>query len=139
MSVWAAYALVTGASNKAQKVILDWLPCIHYPVQLLKDKRAIIQALIYLGSKINAMTPAYAKQLGLQVQKTDIEAQKINGSSLWTFGMVIAGFQVENKLGRARFFQESFLLVKTNMEMVLEMLFLIFSNADIQFAEKKLI
>ena len=41
-----------------------------------------------------------------------------------TFGVLIAGFQVENKLGKAWFFQESFLLANTNIEMVLQMLFL---------------
>ena len=45
--------------------------------------------------------------------------------------MVIAGFQVEDKLSRARFFQESFLLAETSMEVILEMPFLTFSNADI--------
>ena len=49
------------------------------------------------------MTPAYTKQLGL-LQKLDIGAQKINGSSLRTFGIVIADFQVNDKLNRARFF-----------------------------------
>ena len=52
--------------------------------------------------------------------------------------MVVADFQVENKLGRAWFFQESFLLAETSMEMVLRMPFLTLSNADIQFGEKKL-
>ena len=84
------------------------------------------------------MALAYAKQLGLEVQKTDVGAQKIDNSLLQTFGMVIAGFQVEDKLGRARFFQESFLLAETSMEVVLGMPFLTLSNADIQFAEKKL-
>ena len=51
------------------------------------------------------MTLAYAKQLGFQVRKTDVGAQKIDGLLLRTFGMVIAGFQVEDKLGKARFFQ----------------------------------
>ena len=45
--------------------------------------------------------------------------------------MVIAGFQVEDKLGMARFSQESFLLAETSMEVVLGMPFPIFSNADI--------
>ena len=52
--------------------------------------------------------------------------------------MVFAGFQVEDKLGRARFFQKSFLLAETSMEVVLGMLFLTFNNANIQFAEKEL-
>ena len=50
------------------------------------------------------MTPAYAKQLDLQVRKTDFRAQKIDGSLLRTFGKVIAGFQIKDKLGRAQFF-----------------------------------
>ena len=52
--------------------------------------------------------------------------------------MVISGFQIEAKLGRARFFQESFLLAETNIEVVLGMPFFTFSNADIQFVEKEL-
>ena len=137
--VLAAYASVTGASKKAQKVIvLDRMPCIHYPVQFRKDQGATIRALINSGSKVNAMTLAYTKKLGLRTQKTDLRAQKIDGSLLKTYEMVIAAFQVRDKLGKARFFQETFLLADTSMEVVLEMLFLIFSNADIQFAEKEL-
>ena len=96
---------MTEASKEAQEVIvLDQVPCIHYLVQFRKNNGATIQALIDSGSEVNAITPAYAKQLGLQVQKTDVKAQKIDGSSLRTFGIVIAGFQVEDKPGRVRFF-----------------------------------
>ena len=63
-----------GASKEAQEMILNRVPCIHYPVQFWKDKGATIQTLIDSVSKINAMTPAYAKQLGLQVWKTDVGA-----------------------------------------------------------------
>ena len=84
------------------------------------------------------MTLAYAKQLGFHIQKTDIRVQKFNGSLFWTFGIVIAVFQVENKLGKARFFQELFLLANTSIEVVLRMLFLILNNTNIQFTEKKL-
>ena len=121
---------MTGANKEAQEVILGRVPCIHYPVQFRKNKE-VIKALIDSSSKVNRMTPAYAKQLGFQVQKTDVGAQKIDSSSLRTFEMVIAGFQLEDKLGRAQFFQESFLLAKTSMEGVLGMPFLTFNNADI--------
>ena len=50
------------------------------------------------------MTPAYTAQLGLKVQKTNIGAQKIDGSSLKTHGIVIATFQVFDKLSRSWFF-----------------------------------
>ena len=104
VSVSATPALVTSASKKTQKVIvLDRVPCIYYPVQFRKNK-ATIRALIDSGSEVNAMILAYAKQLGLQTQRTDVRAQNIDGSSLATYGIVIAIFQVKDKLGRARFF-----------------------------------
>ena len=118
-------------------MILGQVPYIHYPVQFQKDKE-VIKALIDSSNKVNAMTPAYAKQLGLQIRKTGVGAQKIDGLLLWTFGKVIAGFQVEDKLGRVRFFQESFLLAETSLEVALEMPFLTLSNAEIQFAKKEL-
>ena len=58
---------MTEASKEAQKMILDRVLCILYLVQYQKNKRAIFWALIFLGSKVNIMTPAYAKQLGLQI------------------------------------------------------------------------
>ena len=85
------------------------------------------------------MNPAYTKKLGLRIQKTDVGAQKINGCSLDTFGMAIASFQVQDKLGRARFFQETFLVTDIRMDVVLKMPFLTLSNANIQFAEENLI
>ena len=39
---------------------------IYYLVQFWKDKKATIQVLINLSTKVNTMTLAYAKQLGLQ-------------------------------------------------------------------------
>ena len=78
---------------------LERVPCIHHPLRFRKDLRET-RALIDSGSEVNAMTPAYAAKLGLGVRETNIGAQKIDGSTLHTFGMVLADFQVENKLGR---------------------------------------
>ena len=52
--------------------------------------------------------------------------------------MVIAAFQVVDKLGHSWFFQETFLLADISMEVGLGMPFLTLSNADVQFAEKEL-
>ena len=120
-----------------KEVTLEWVPSINYPLYFRKDT-AGVRALVDLGSEVNAMTPAYAAKLGLKVRKTDIGAQKIDGSTLETFGMVLADFQVEDKLGRARFFQETFLLADISAEVVLGMPFLTLSNADVQFVEKEL-
>ena len=118
-------------TQEEKKVILDRVQCIHYQVRFQKDKQATIQALINSGSEVNAMTPAYAKQLGTQTRKTDVGAQKINRSSLDTFEMVVTGFQVEDKLGRTRFFYKSFLLAETSIRVVLEMPFLTLDNTYI--------
>ena len=81
------------------------------------------------------MSPAYAKRLGLKTRKTNVGAQKFDGSTLKTFRMVIANFQVKYKGGRPRFFQETFLVADTKFEVVLEMPFLKISNADVAFGE----
>ena len=85
-----------GTSKKALKVILDQVSCIYYLVQFCQDKE-IIQALINFGSEVNVMSLAYAKKLGLRTQIINVGAQKIDGLSLDTFGIVIIGFQVSDK------------------------------------------
>ena len=88
--------LVTDDSKEVVKV-----SCIHYQVRFHEEQ---VRALLNSGSEVNVMSPAYAKKLGLKTQKTNVGAQKIDGSALETFGMVIADFQVEDKGGRPRFF-----------------------------------
>ena len=129
VSVSATSLSVTEAS-KEEHVTLERVPCIHYPLRFHKDT-AGVRALIDSGGEVNAMSPAYTSKLGLKVHHTNIGAQKIDGSTLETFGMVLASFQVEDKLERAWFFQETFLLADISAEVVLGMPFLTFSNADV--------
>ena len=89
VSVSTTSTSMTGPRTEA----LDCVPCIYYPVQFKKDTTEV-RALIDLGSEVNAIAPAYTNKLGLRVRKTDVGAQKIDGSTLETYGMVIAGFQV---------------------------------------------
>ena len=84
------------------------------------------------------MTSTYATHLGLKVRVTNVGMQKIDRSSLIIYSMVIAALQVVNKLGLSQFFQKTFLLANINIEVVLGMPFLISSNGDVQFTEKKL-
>ena len=65
--------------------------CIHYSIQFQEDQEQV-KALLDRGSKVNAMSSAYAKRLGLKTWKTNVGAQKINGFALETFEMVIADF-----------------------------------------------
>ena len=85
------------------------------------------------------MTSAYAAKLGSKARHTTIEAQKIDDFTLKMFKIVLASFQVEDKIGKAWFFQKTFLLANISVEAILGILFLTFSNVNVQFVEKKLI
>ena len=65
------------------------------------------------------------------MQKTNVGAQEIDGFSLATYSMVIASFQVFDMLSRSEFFQKTLLLANISMKVVLGILFLTFSNADV--------
>ncbi|MCJ1347046.1 hypothetical protein MMC31_005267 [Peltigera leucophlebia] len=98
-------------------------------------------ALTFLAfrNEVNAMTLAYAAKLGLLTQKIDVGVRKIDDSALVTHWMVIAGFSLQDKLGRVRFFEETFLWDDTSMEVVLGLPFLTLSDANIRFAGKELV
>ncbi len=81
------------------------------------------------------MTPTFAAKLGLRPRPTNVGSQKIDGSPLEIHGTASARFSIQDSLGKVRFFEETFLLADTSMEVVLGMLFLSLSNADIEFAE----
>ena len=120
-------------TNEGEEVVVR-VPYIYYPVRFQEDQEQV-RALLDSGSEVNAMSPTYAIWLGLKTWKTNVGAQKIDGSALETFGMVIADFQVEDKGGMPRFFQKTFLVTNTKFEVVLEMPFLKISNTDIAFGE----
>ena len=119
------------ASSEANA--LQCVPCIHYPVQFQGGQAVEIRALIDSGSKVNVITPAFVAKLILFIHPTGIGLQKIDGSARKTYSMGIAGFSIQDKSDRARFFEETFLLADTSIEVVLGMPFLALSNADIQF------
>ena len=119
---------VTDNNKKVIRVL-----CIHY---LIWSQEEQVKALLDSGSKINVINPNYARKLGLKIQKTNIEAQKIDGSTFEIFEIVIADFQAKDKVNKSRFFQETFLVVDTKFEIILVMLFLKISNADISFDKR---
>ncbi len=71
---------------------LERVPCIRYPVTF-KDQDWI-EALLDSESEVNAMSQAFAQQLGLKIRKTNVGAQKIDGTTLETYGMVVSTFSV---------------------------------------------
>ena len=84
------------------------------------------------------MNPNFVWKLSFKVWKINIGAQKINGSTLETFGIIIVDFQVKYKVNRPRFFQKVFLVTNIKFEIILEILFLKLGNIDILFGKKTL-
>ncbi len=129
MAVLAAYTSMTKEMEE-----LEWVPCIWYLV-IFKDQT---KALLDSRSKVNTMSQAFTQQLGLKIRKTNIRAQKIDGTTLETYKIVVSTFSVLDKDGRERFFEESFLLADVKPDLVLGMLFPTMSNADIDFQVRDL-
>lgn len=78
-----------------------------------------IGVLIDFENKVNAMTPAFVTKLGFTTRLTDVGAQKIDGSLLKTYRIVTASFSIWDKLAKLQFFKLTFLLVNTNIEVVI--------------------
>ena len=122
------------ADKKTKKEALEWVPCIWYPVTFKDQTKVLLDS----GSKVNAMNPAFASQLGPKIRKTNIRAKKINSTTLETYEMVVSTFSVSDKDSKERFFKKSFLLAEVKPEIVLEMLFLTMNNADVNFQARDL-
>ena len=122
---------MTVAEEEALKRVL----CIHYLVQFKKNAdKTSVQALINSESEINAIHPFFAKQLGLPIRLTDVRAQKIDGTTLDTYEMMVAAFSMVDKANRGRFFEETFLGANISPKVVFGILFLTLSIADIDFS-----
>lgn len=70
---------MTEARKKANPKVLEEfelprVPCIHYLIQFSKFS---VVALINSASKVNAMQPSFAKELGPRICKTDVGIQKM--------------------------------------------------------------
>ncbi len=79
------------------------------------------------------MSQAFTSQLGLKIWITYITAQKIDGTTLEIYRIVVSIFSVSNKDSWERFFEETFLLANVKSDIIVEMLFLTMSNADVNF------
>ena len=123
---------------------LEQVTCIKYPIVfpggITQDGSALglMSALLDLGSQVNTMHPAFAEKLGLVFRTTNVGAQKINGTTFKTYGIVVAAFSMTDQANRVRFFEEIFLVANISPDMVLRMPFFTLNNVDIDFPKKKL-
>lgn len=81
--------------------------CIQYSIKFKKDDIKI-QALIDSNNEVNAIIPTYAAIPELHVCLTNIRASKIDRSILSIYNIVLANFQLKNKLKKRIFFKKPF-------------------------------
>ena len=123
--------------SKGEYPNLARVPCVRYPITFQK-KSVSMSVLFDSGSEVNVIQPTLARNLGLSIRPTDVVAQKIDGTMLDTFGMVVSAFSVTDKANRVRFFEETFLVANVSPKVVLGMPFLTLSGADVDFSGREL-
>ncbi len=84
------------------------------------------------------MSQTFAQKLGFKICKTNVGAQKLDGTTLEIYGMVVFTFSMSDKDGRERFLEGSFLLTDIKPNIVLGIPFLIISNANVDFQAQDL-
>lgn len=97
----AIFLLIARIINEDTLRQIDRELCIYYPLHFGKDKESNIQVLIYFGRKVNTMTSAYAAKLVLKVCFINVRVQKIDNLIFKTIEIVLASFQIQNKLEKA--------------------------------------
>ena len=97
-----------------------------------------MSAFLDSGSQVNAMHLVFAERLGLVVRATNVSAQKIDGITLKTDGMVVAAFSMTDQADKVRFFEETFLVANVSPDVILGMSFITLSGADIDFPKREL-
>ena len=90
------------------------------------------------SSKVNAVYPVFAKKLGFFIRLTDVRMQKIDGTILNIYGIVVAAFLVKEKANQIRFFEETFLVANISLKVVLGIPFLTLSGVNVDFLGCKL-
>ena len=134
-AVETAEASKDGKESESEYQKLAQVPCIRYPINFRKQS---MSTLLDLRSEVNAVHPAFAKELSLPIRPTDVGAQKIDGIRLETYEMVVAAFLMEDKANRVKFFEKTFLVANISPEVVLRMPFFTWSGANVDFLGRKL-
>ena len=138
MTILAIYTPVTVARGEVvengenpRSNLLQVL-CIRYPINFKKKSMSV---LLDLGSKVNIVHLIFAKELGLSIRSTGVGAQKIYGTMVDTYGMIVAAFSVIDKANQVKFFEETFLVANVSTKIVLKILFFTLTSVDVDFLD----
>ena len=81
----------------------EWVAWIWYSVTFKDQTKALLDS----ESEVNAMSPAFAQQLGFKIRKTNVGAQKINGTTLEIYKMIVSTFQYWIKMEERNFLKRA--------------------------------
>lgn len=65
----------------------------------------------------------------------EVEAKKVNGTTLKTYEIVIMAFLVNNQGNKVRFLEKNFLIANVSLKIIFGISFLILSGIDVDFLE----
>ena len=108
---------------------------IRYHINFRKKS---MLALFDSDSEVNTIYLTFAKELGLPIRQTEVKAQKIDGTMLDIFRIVVVAFSIADKTNQIKFFKKTFLLANVSPEIVLGMPFLTLSGANVNFLDQEL-
>ena len=80
----------------------------------------------------------FAKRLSFVMQFTNIGTSKIDHSTFKIYGITVIAFIVIDQNIKVGFIEKAFLVPNVNLDIVLELFFLILSNADVNYSKKEL-
>ena len=147
MLVWTISTLMTDDSEEVILVSAKKLKQVICTLYFLTFQGGVIQVglaldsvltLLDLGNEVNAIYPAFAKKLGFVVEFTNVGTQIIDGTIFKTYEMVVAAFSVIDQSSKVKFFKKTFLVANVNPNVVLGMLFLTLSSANIDNLKREL-
>ena len=95
-------------------------------------------ALLDSGNKVNAIHPTFAERLSLVVRTTNVGTQKIDSTTLKTYGMVVVAFSVTDQANKIKIFEKTFLVANVSPDVIFGMLFFTLSDANVDFRKREL-
>lgn len=98
-------AISTPMTDTSKKMILERVPYIYYLVWFRKNK---VKAPINFGNSVNTILQKYTSKLCLKICYTNVKTPKIYDSNFKIFRIVLASFEIEDKLVWIWFFKNLF-------------------------------
>ena len=86
---------------------------------------------IDLGNEVNATHPIFATEHGFPIRPTDVGTQKIDGTTLDIYGMVVAAFLLTDRTNKIKFFEKTFLIANVSPKIVLGIPFRALTSVDV--------